>query len=232
MDARCWMRWLIVALGMALVVGLTLPAALRAIGSSVELRDGANGGTAASPVANASGSGPVTDGSAPPIADFVAREGTVAEVGEAEFVLADEPGSAVILAFPVIPGEPTCVGDVYAELTVLEATPTELASFGSAAYDADNLANGSPLPSELLIGDEASWKAFTDGSPGRLRWELTSVYRNFLTSQDTPADAPFVAAITPSSPVEPGGGVRFVASESDEAGPMLSWTGIPDCEAA
>ncbi|MGH8884484.1 MAG: hypothetical protein ACRDYX_04790 [Egibacteraceae bacterium] len=231
MDPRLWgwVRWPLTVLGFALVVAITAPAALRAVSSSVELRDPRQNRVKAEPAPDQLAGGPVSDGSAPAIADFVARGGTVAESKASELVLTGERGSAVVLAFPVIPGNSTCVGNVWIEMTVLHATPTELGSFGASAHNADDLADGAPLPAELLMGDQPSWRALTT-TPGRLRWDVTSAYRDFLTSGQAPAGSPFVAAISATRSDQPDG-VRFAASESRVNAPALIWSGVPGCQA-
>jgi hypothetical protein len=225
-----WVRWPLALFGLVLVVAVTVPAAIHALSSSVELRDPRQARVEAKPAPDQLAGGPVSDGSAPPVADFVARRRVVAESGASELVLTDEQGNAVVLAFPVIPGNPTCVGNVWIEMTVLQATPTELGSFRASAYNADHLADGAPLPAVLLVDKEPSWKAFTAAS-GRLRWDVTSAYRDFLTSGQAPAGAPFVAAISVTRSDQPGGGVRFAASESGVNAPALIWNGVPGCQA-
>lgn len=225
-----WVRWPLTVFGLALIVAVTAPAAMRAALSSVELRDPRQDRVKALPAPDQLAGGPVSDGSAPASADFVARSGVVAESGASELTLTHEQGSAVVLAFPVIPGNSTCVGNVFIEVTILQATPTELGSFEASAYDADDLADGAPLPTELLAAQEPSWKALAT-APGRLRWDVTSAYRDFLTSDQAPVDAPFVAAIRVTGSGQPDGGVRFAASESRVNAPALTWSGVPGCRA-
>lgn len=225
-----WVRWPLAVLGLALVMAVTAPAAMRALVNSVEFRDPRQGQGAAEPAPEQFAGGPVSDGSAAPIADFAARGGTVTESKAPELTLIAGEDSAVILAFPVIPGNPTCVGNVWIEATVLQAAPTELGSFGASAYNAHDLADGAPLPAELRAGEEPSWRAFTS-APGRLRWDVTSAYRDFLTSGQAPPGAPFVAAIHTTRSDQPDGVVRFAASESGVDAPALIWSGVPGCQA-
>jgi hypothetical protein len=218
-------------LAMAAVVALAVPAAIEAILGSVEFDSGTSPETLqGTPASGAEASGPVTDGAAPPVADFIARGGTVAEARAGELVLGDQPGSAVVMAFPVIPGDPACIGGVFVDVTIRQATPTELGSFLATAWDAPSLLDGAPVPAELLATPEPSARAFTDGTPGRLRWDVTSAYRQFVTGGTAPQGAPFVAAITAVSGVAPGGGVRVVAVEAGADGPAISWTGVPGCQ--
>jgi len=224
------LRWPLAMLGILLVVAVTVPAAVTAIQGSVRFRDGDELETVeATPASDLARLGPVAPGSAAPAMDFVARGGTVTASTAAYLVLGDQPGSAVVLAFPAIPGNPTCIGDVSLELTVAEATPTEIAAFGATAWDVANLIDGASLPARLLVDHAPSLHAPINGAPGRLRWNVTSAYRTFLTSGEAPAGAPFVAAVVATGAVQPGGGVRFFASESPENGPVLSWTGVPGC---
>ncbi|MGH8900491.1 MAG: hypothetical protein ACRDYA_02135 [Egibacteraceae bacterium] len=225
-----WVRWPLAVFGLALVVAVTAPAAIRAVSSSVEFRNPRQDPAKVEPAPDQLAGGPVSDGSAPATADFVARGGVVAESKASELTLTHDQGSAVVLAFPVIPGNSTCVGNVFLEVTILQATPTELGSFGASAYDADDLVDGAPLPAELVAGREPSWKALAT-APGRLRWDVTSAYRDFLTSGQAPAGAPFVAAIRVTKTDQPDGGVRFAASESRVNAPALTWSGVPGCQA-
>ncbi|MGH8933935.1 MAG: hypothetical protein ACRDZO_25700 [Egibacteraceae bacterium] len=232
MGPQTWigLRWPLVMLGMALVVAMTVPAAVRAILGSVQFRDGDGlEAVEASPASDLVALGPVSDGFVGPMIDFVARGGTVTASTAPDLVLGDQPGSAVVLAFPAIPGNPTCIGDVSLELTVAQATPTHIGVFGATVWQAAILVDGSPLPSHFLVDDEPSRHTGIDDVPGRLRWNVTSAYRTFLTSGEAPAGAPFVAAVTATSAVDPGGGVRFFAAESGENSPVLTWTGVPGC---
>lgn len=231
MDPQLWrsVRWALAAIGFALVVALTIPAAFNALLSSVEFHDPEELAKAG-PVPEQFAGGPVSDGSAPAIADFVARGGKVAESRTPQLVLTPERGSAVVLAFPQIPGKSTCIGNVWIEMTVLQANPIELGSFGASAYNAGTLVDGAPMPPELLVGKEPSWKAFL-AAPGRVRWDVTSAYRDFLTNGKAPASAPFVAAISATKLEQPDAVVRFVASEARGDAPALIWSGVPGCQA-
>jgi len=226
-----WVRWPLAAVGLVLVFAITAPAAIHALMSSVELRDPQQDRVKMEPPPKLLAGGPVSDGSAPPIADFAARHGAVAESGEPTIALTGEQGSAIVLAFPMIPGNSTCVGNVWIEMTALQATPTEMGSFGASASSAGELTDGAPLPAGLRTGEEPTWRAFT-ATPGRLRWDVTSAYRDFLTNGQASAGAPFVAAITTTRSEQPGGVVRFAASESRANAPALIWSGIPGCQAA
>jgi hypothetical protein len=173
---------------------------------------------------------PVSDGSAPALADFVARGGKVTESRTPQLMLTPQQGNAVVLAFPRIPGKSTCIGNVWIEMTVLQANPIELGSFGASAYDAGALVDGAPTPAELLVDKEPSWKSFA-AAPGRLRWDVTSSYRDFLTNGKAPVGGPFVAAITATRSDQPDAVVRFVASEGRADAPALIWSGVPGCQA-
>jgi hypothetical protein len=225
-----WVRWPLVVLAMMLTVALAVPAALRAISSSVLVDMGTSPETVEASPASGTLSGPVTDGAAPPLADFVARNGTVAEAQTAEVVLADQPGSAVVMAFPLIPGDPACIGGVFVDLTIRQGTPTELGAYLATAWDAQSLLDGAPVPAQLLATDQPSSIAVTDGTPGRLRWDVTNAYRLFVTGGLAPPESPFVIGISATS-VPPGGGVRFAAAEAGPDGPAVSWTAVPGCQA-
>jgi hypothetical protein len=225
-----WVRWPLVALGFVLIVAVTAPAALHAMSTSVELRDPQQHRGKAEPVPALLAGGPVLDGSAPAIVDFVARDGKVAESGTPELTLTSERGNAIVLAFPMIPGKSTCIGNVWIEMTALQATPTELGSFGASAYHVRDLADGAPLPADLVMDKEPSWRV-SSNAPGRLRWDVTNAYREFLTSGRALTGASFVAAIEATSSDRPGGGIRFAASESHVNTPTLIWSGVPGCQA-
>lgn len=232
MDPRWWTRrrWPLALVGMALMVAVAVPTAISSLTGAVEFReDRGQAVVEASPVSNATARGPVSDGSASPIVDFVARNGTVTQLTAPELVLGDQPHSAVVVAFPVIPGNPACVGDVFGEFTIVQATFTEVGAFGATVRQAAGLIDGLPVPADLLAGDQPDGRVFVGSSPARLRWRLTDVYRAFVTSGEAPGGAGFVIALAATSAVQPGGGVRFVSSESGANGPALTWTGVPGC---
>ena len=234
-----WLRWPIAVFALGALVLWTIPRALEAIAESVEFNTGTGDDATETPapptiastepeVITAPPTGPVEDGSANPLADFVARDGVVADASGEVLELTDDPEDALVLAYDRIEGDPSCVAGMTLEIEVIDGTTTELGAYASAALDAPELQDFATLPDPLVV-TEIPALALTNGTPGRLMWDLTALYQEWSAAGLAPPDAPFVVAVRATSPVEEGGGVEFAALESGDEAPTLTWTGVPGC---
>jgi hypothetical protein len=232
-------RWLLALSAMALVAFFSGTLAVDQLRGAVVLGDGADADEVqdepTATITTAAG-GPVEDGSAPASADFSASGGIVDEVGATSLTVGAEPGDLVYVQFPLIPGDLTCLATVSLELEVELATPTELGVYPSGVFNAETVTDGATLPEPTVLADAPRAIAFTDGSPGRLRWDVTELYRAWASGESfTPTGAgvldgtPFVVAVQPTVADDPDRQVRLAASEAGAAGPSLTWTGVPGC---
>lgn len=235
MAPETWrsVRWLVALGACILVVLVSVPLALDAVTNSVVF-----GGESASdeedagqdPAADEAAlpepppgppSGPVTDGEAAPDVDAVVTDGALAQTTDAELVL-DAEGSLALLVFPRIEGDPACVtsAELGVELTAAEAT--ELAVY--AATSPPDVEDGVEVDDPRVDG-EVRALAVTDGSPGRLRWDVSGLYRSWASGELGPVGGSFAVAVAPPAGTA---AVTFAASESDVP-PSLVWDGDEDC---
>jgi hypothetical protein len=71
--------------------------------------------------------------------------------------------------------------------------------------------------------------AVTDGSPGYLDWDVTTLYKEYVSASAVPPTAPFVVTVGPSAP-DPSQRLSFAATEAGpEDAPRLTWVGTPGC---
>lgn len=242
MGRRIWefLRWPLAVALLGWVVYWTAPRAVEALGNSFEF--GTTGGLTETEAATATPTptetpvqiptGPVDDGTAAPLTDFAVDGGVIAGLAAEEIVISEEPGDAVVLAFDAIGGDPGCLATVLLEIAVIDATTTEVGAWPASAVDPGTVADGVAVPDPLLLNPQPGARALTDGSPGRLQWDITAAYQEWVTSGQAPADGPFTLAVTATSPVEPGGGVQFASSDAGEDdAPSLTWTGVEGCGA-
>lgn len=241
MNAQVWRtaRWF-VAIGVCVIVVLVaVPMAIDALSASLVFGDQAgdapgeedpssvDGG--ADDTDNAVGpagevpTGPVSDGQAAGDHDFVVREGVVAQATSQSLRLRQE-GDAVVAVFPLVDGDPACVALAELEMQLEEADATEIAVYASTVRR--------PLDDGEEVGDAhldgmARALAVTDGTPGRLRWDVTDLYRAWAAGELAPAGSPLAILVAP-----PDGGADLTFS-STEAGlpeaPALVWEGETGC---
>lgn len=179
--------------------------------------------------------GPVSAGAATPEVDFSVADGQVNRLGGDELFLGPGDGDAVVAAFPLIEGDPNCVEGVRLELEIRQATETELGAYPAGLFDPDQIENGAPLPGELLLDPSAADLSFTNGTPGRLPWDVTELYRTWATGSSfgdggqAPVGTPFVVVVKATGEGAPGRSIQFGSMESGEQAPTLTWTGIAGC---
>lgn len=229
MNSNVWrlLRWPI-ALGMcALVVLFGVPLAIDAVTSSIvigeDIEDEEDDTDAADgePAGDVP-SGPVSDGDAGPDADFTVRDGTVGAMSAPELSLGAGDDLA-LLRFPLIEGEPACVATAELRLSLLEADRTEVAVYAGPIRE---LEEGDEVE-DPRQDDTVHAMALTDGSPGRLVWDVTDFYHAWASGELASPGVPFVVAIAAAGEPAP---LVFASSESDEAdAPSLVWEGESDC---
>ncbi|HWB71186.1 MAG TPA: hypothetical protein VG452_03135 [Egibacteraceae bacterium] len=243
------MRWLGAILGLVVVALLSLLLLRDALGDLLAVappqqRDpGAAevdaGPPPESPAGPAAG-GPVQDGSVTPLTDLAVAGGVVSQT-DAERLQLDGPTGAgsLHLQFATIPGNPGCIAGVDLELTVVEATPAELAAYPSGLADLQGLAPGEAVPQALPTDQRPGALAFTDGTPGRLRWNITDLYAGWVRGELAPTGTPgaggaqqgpgLVVAIA-STVADATTTVTFASAETGQpTAPELVWTGTPGC---
>lgn len=233
MNPDTWrsLRWLVALGACALVVVVSVPLAFDAITNSVVFGDGEeeeelDGEEAASdgPVTEPSGevpTGPVSAGEAVAEADAVVTGDTVTQASDEELLIEGD-GDAMVAVFPLIDGSAECVASAELQVAVTEAEQTELAVYAGRA--------GVELSDDAEVGDPrrddtVHSLALTDGTPGRLAWDVTELYRSWAAGELAAAGSPFTVVIAP--PDAPAM-VTLASSESDDQ-PSLSWDGEPGC---
>jgi len=245
-EVAKWVAAVVVLTGVVIYAVQALPGAL---GNSVEVgEDAASPSASASATASPSAAetvaasspdpalqGPVSDGNVQPTVDLSLDDGVVTGVGSKTLTIGSEETDAIVLSFPLIKGDPECVGGVRLEIAVEDATPTELGVAPSALFTLDTLDEGAVAPPALLDPAPGTL-AFTNGSPGRLPWDVTDLYRTWASGtpfpggESAPPRTPFTLAVRATSPGTPDREVVFSAEESGEDGPTLSWIGLPGCD--
>lgn len=223
------MRW-VIALGLgALLVVLAVPAAIDALRSSVQIHE--QDGDAAQADGSATSdqadpTGPVRNGAAAAKTDFAVRGGTVGQSDAARLELVGAAAdSGIVAGFDLVDGDPACVSSLELAIDVVEASPGELDVFASGISDVDELADGDTVE-QLTLGDEPRSVAVSDGTPGRMSWDLTELYGRW-TQDLTPPGTDLAVVIRPR---RDGQRVHVASVESDDsAGPRLAWTGEEGC---
>jgi hypothetical protein len=179
--------------------------------------------------------GPVEAGATTPDVDFSVNDGLVNRAVGDELFIGPDGDDSVVLSFPLIEGDPNCVEGVRLELEIRSATPTELGAHPSALFDAGAVEDGSPPPGDLMLNPDPSALAFTNGTPGRLPWDVTGMYRTWATGaafgedRQAPVGTPFVVAVRATDGGAPGRAVEFGSVESGDQAPTLTWTGVAGC---
>lgn len=227
MSASAWraLRWLIAVGLCVLLVLLAVPAAMDAIRSSVEVEDQqhAEGTETQQPSAP---SGPVRDGGAAAKADIAVRGGTVRQSDAARLTVSgDAADSGLVAAFDLIEGAPGCVASLEFAVDAAEASPGELGVYPAAISDVDSLADGDTVE-RVVRSEDAHAVTVSDGTPGRLSWDLTDLYAQW-TEDLTPPGTDLAVVVRPQDGDQELR-VRSVESE-DSAGPRLHWTGEEGC---
>lgn len=228
MSASAWraLRWLI-ALGLCvLLVLIAVPAAFDAFRSSIEIRDQKRQAESADMPEPSGPSGPVRDGGAAAKTDFAVHGGTVRQSDAARLTASGTaPDSGVVAGFDLIDGAPACVASLEFAVDVVEASAGELGVYPAAITDVHALADGDTVE-QLALSEDAHAVAISDGTPGRLSWDLTDLYTQW-TQELTPPGTDLAVVIRPENE---GQEVRIASTESDDsAGPRLRWTGEAGC---
>lgn len=241
------MRWLGAILGLVIVAFVSLLLLRDALGDLLAVappqqRDPDPDEVDAGPPVEPTAGGPVQDGSVTPLADVAVARGVVTQTDADRLQLDGATAAASLhLQFAAIPGNPGCIAKVDLELTVIEATPAELAAYPSGLADLQSLAPGAPVPQALPADQRPGALAFTDGTPGRLRWNITDLYAGWVRGEPAPAGTPgagdgaqaqgtgLVVAIAPTV-ADAATRVTFASGEAGQpAAPALVWTGAPGC---
>lgn len=234
MSPATWrsLRWLVALAVCALIVVLTIPLAFDAVMRSVEFGEGgaeAEEEEEEEAVEEGDGgavpSGPVADGSTTAVADFAVRDGIVRQAADPELSMAED-GDAIVIAFPLIDGDPDCVEAAHLHLELLESEPADLAVYASDIANPGGRENGDEV-GDPRRDDEAWWITVSDGNPGRLLWDITDLYKAWALAELAPAGSPFTIVVAP--PEEAA--ALLVASTERQArqAPTLTWQGMPDC---
>lgn len=236
---RVWvaLRWVIAIGVLALVALYCIRAIAGSLGDLVVLGDDEPREPLVTPVASSPPPplGPVTSGSALPVADFASEGGVVRGATEAALSISAAPDEAFYLQFPLIEGDPTCVESVALELTVVEATASELGVVPAGVLGASP-ADGSALPDPAILVETPAALAFTDGTAGRLRWDVTTLYRQWTSGEPFAPGGTGVADGTPFAIAiritqgDPDGAVVFASADgAPETSPALLWRGAEGC---
>lgn len=237
---RGLLRWTLAIVVLGGVVAYAVPAALEAAQSSIRFGDEDDALAEATPSPSASpgaGGAPVEDGQATPFADVVLIDGEAVDFGTEQLVIGPGEADGIALSFPLIPGAASCAASVTLELQIEEATPTRLFVYPSALFDLAGLSPGE-LSEDPILDAAPQAVAETDGSPGRLSWDVTGMYRTwalgepFPTGGAAPGDTPFTVVVRPEG-AESGREVVLLANEAGpDVAPLLSWTGEEGCGSA
>lgn len=231
---RAGLRWVGALVGLAVLVALTIPAAVDAFRDSVVL--GSAGADDPAPQARGGRGGtgprsgtPVQDGSSQPAADFVVRVGQVDDLGETTMAVGSDAQDAFVLAFDRIRGDVDCLGTVTLEAQVIEATPAEITVRPGSLFRAKDVEQGEDVDDPVLR-EEPGVLAITDGTPGFLSWDVTEVYREAVVGEGVPERVPAVLVLQPRSPDGGSAAVRFAGVEAgEEDAARLRWTGVENC---
>lgn len=235
------LRWLGALVAMTVVAVVSVNLAIGQIQGVLEFGDSAAAPAVPTDVPTLDPlAGPVADGSAGPSRDFALLGGAVAGT-EAELLVFEGAGEAAMaLTFPLISGDPACLSQAVLEITLLEATPAQLGVYPANVGDTAELEDGADAPDPLARTAEPMALAVTDGSPGRLQWDVTDLYRQWVAAGEflgggeaVPEGTPLTVLVMPTEDPTTRRKLVLAASESgaagDGGGPLLRWTGLPSC---
>lgn len=241
-----WLRWPLALLLMVAIVRYAMPRFLDAAGSAVSFNFGDSllfAGGSEEPSAEPTGApsevidptllqrpaGPVEDGSATPVADFDASEGSVDDLTAEELVIGDVLGDVVLLAFNLVDGDPDCLTSMELAVEVLAADgETEIGIWPTYQGDAATFDQFEAIADPLVFPGLPTALAGV-AAPGRLeQLDVLAAYRAIFDA-GLPAGSVFTLAVQPTGTLEEGGGVVFASSEAGDEAPVLSWTGAPGC---
>lgn len=231
-PARTFVKWTVALLVLAGVVVYALQNVGPAFRTGLAFGDEASEGAGTGPT------GPVADGNAAAQADLSIATGTVGGVGAPQLTIGPGPGDAALLVFPLIAGSPDCVATASLEVAIESATPaTELGVYASGQFDTSVLADATVVQGEVVLDRTSPPLQFTDGTPGRLTFDVTQLYRTwasgqpFANGQQVPPETPFTVVVRATDEGAVGRAIVMTASEAGDAGPRLLWTGTPGCGA-
>lgn len=235
---RGLLKWTLAIVVLGGIVAYSVPAAIEAAQSSISVGDDEVPPEDAtpSPSPGAASGPPVEDGSATAGADLTVIASTAGDPSDATLEIGPGEQDGVVLAFPLIPGDPACIASVSLEIQIDEATATQLFVYPSALFELDTVQAG-PLSEDPILDSAPQAIAETDGSPGRLAWDLTQMYRTwanaepFPTGGVAPAGTPFTLVVKPEA-AEAEREVVLLSGDAAAGGPTLSWTGEEECGSA
>ncbi len=238
--ARDVLKW-VVALGvLAGVCVYALGALPEVLGDAVFIAEEDSGEDPLDdPVASEGGVVPITDGIVRPASDFSIVDGVVDDRAADRLVIGEEAGAAVVLAFPLNAGSPSCVVDVRLEIEVEEATQSVLGVYPAGFADLDAVVEGGAPPGAPIL-DPTGVEAVIDGTPGREGFDVTELYRTWASRAPFPggATAPeselFVVTVSPPAGApEDGREIELYAADAgDGTSPTLGFIGDPACASA
>ena len=225
------LKWIVAVVALALVVLLSAPAALEALTGSIRFEDNEPELPTIPDQPAAPTLTPVEDGTAVASTDFLAVDRIVQDM-DADALTVQGPEQAMVAAFPLIEGDEECIGTVELEIS-LTATDNEgrIGVFPSGVFTPLLLADGDGAIPSLTPGPAAL--AVTNGSLGRLRWDVTDLYRTWVRGSafgdiTIPGGVPFTVAVHGVD--GDGDSFTFATLESGEAtAPAITWTGAPEC---
>ena len=180
--------------------------------------------------------GPVEDGEAEAVADLALDAGAAEDFDAGTLTIGGDPDDAVVLQFDLIAGDPECIDTAQLEISVQEAQPaSELALFPAGVTDLAALEEGERVE-DAVLDPAPSVLAYTDGSPGRLRFDVTGLYQDwalgepFANGETAEIGEPFTVVIRPSANATvPGRSIDFTSADSSSDEPALTWVGVDGC---
>lgn len=228
MSPATWrsLRWLVALAVSALLIVIIIPLAFNAITSSVEFggEDAEEGDEGEEENVGELPSGPVEDGAAIAVTDFAVRGEVVRQTADPQLAAA-EAGDAIVIAFPLVDGDPECVESAHLHAQLLEGGATKLQVYASDITDPEALEDGQEV-GDPRRDEKVWWTAVTDGSPGGLLWNITDLYKAWASGELAPAGTQLVVVVATSEGVP----VVLASSEREaQQAPTLSWRGVPDC---
>lgn len=244
-----FLKWTLAIIALAGVVAYAVAQIPRAFDAGIAFGDEDGGSETATATASASEAeaspsapapaiptGPVTNDVAPPAVDLALSSGVVTAVTAEEMTVGAGAQDGIVVSFPLIQGNPDCVQSARLELLVVRATPTEFGAYPSTIADPASLAEGALPPGDAAIGVDGPPLSFTNGTPGRLEWEVADLYRRWAKGEAYAGGSPppvgtprFTLVIRPTDGGAAGRQVVFAASETGDQGPTLAWTGLAGC---
>ena len=191
-TGRMFVKWTLAIIALAGVVAYALAQIPQAFDAGIafggedvsETATATASDAAASPSAGpAIPTGPVTNDVSPPQVDFALTSGVVNAVAAEEMTVGAGGQDGILVSFPLIEGNPDCVMSARLEMLVVRATPTEFGAYPSSIADPTTLAEGAVTAGDPAIGVATTPLAFTDGTPGRLEWEVGDIYRGWVKGE-------------------------------------------------